>query len=68
MPSTGQSTFGRYVIVQMDNGRDALNLQEVQVFGSLPTTITTTTTTATTTFSTEPSAALTHGITGTIAG
>ena len=29
----GQETSGRYVIVQMDNGEDQLNLQEVKAFG-----------------------------------
>ena len=29
----GQETSGRYVIVQMDNGGDQLNLQEVKAFG-----------------------------------
>ena len=29
----GQETSGRYVIVQMDNGGDPLNLQEVKAFG-----------------------------------
>ena len=29
----GQETSGRYVIVQMDNGGDPLNLQEVEAFG-----------------------------------
>jgi len=30
---SGQETSGRYVIVQMDNGGDELNLQEVKAFG-----------------------------------
>ena len=29
----GQAISGRYVIVQMDNGNDALNLKEVKAFG-----------------------------------
>ena len=29
----GQEAYGRYVIVQMDNGGDPLNLQEVKTFG-----------------------------------
>ena len=29
----GQEVSGRYVIVQMDNGGDPLNLQEVKAFG-----------------------------------
>ena len=31
----GQEVSGRYVIVQMDNGDDALNLEEVKAFGRL---------------------------------
>ena len=31
----GQEVSGRYVIVQMDNGGDALNLEEVKAFGRL---------------------------------
>ena len=34
----GQETSGRYVIVQMDNGRDLLNLREVKAFGRWPVT------------------------------
>jgi len=38
---SGQETTGRYVIVQMDNGGHALNLQEVKAFGrALPGTST----------------------------
>ena len=33
----GQETSGRYVIVQMDNGGDQLNLQEVKAFGRATT-------------------------------
>ena len=29
----GQETSGRYVIIQMNNGGEPLNLQEVQAFG-----------------------------------
>ena len=32
---SGQEASGRYVIVQMDNGEDALNLEEVKAFGRL---------------------------------
>ena len=32
---SGQEASGRYVIVQMDNGGDALNLEEVKAFGRL---------------------------------
>ena len=45
MQSPGKPAYGRYVIVQMDNGDDPLNLQEVISFGFAPTTTTTTTTT-----------------------
>ena len=31
----GQEVSGRYVIVQMDNGEDPLNLEEVKAFGRL---------------------------------
>ena len=30
---SGPETSGRYVVVQMDNGDDALNLEEVKAFG-----------------------------------
>ena len=30
---SGQEASGRYVIVQMDNGGDLLNLEEVKAFG-----------------------------------
>ena len=30
---SGQEASGRYVIVQMDNGGDPLNLEEVKAFG-----------------------------------
>ena len=32
---SGPETSGRYVVVQMDNGEDALNLEEVKAFGRL---------------------------------
>ena len=31
----GQTMSGRFVIVQMDNGNDPLNLKEVKAFGDL---------------------------------
>ena len=74
--SSGKPVGGRYVIVQMDNCDDPLNLQEVIGFGkevntlvevrNLPisTANTTTTTTNTTSTTTEPSTALTLGMTG----
>ena len=31
----GRLASGRYVIVQMDNGEDVLNLEEVKAFGRL---------------------------------
>ena len=31
----GQEVSGRYVIVQMDNGEDPFNLEEVKAFGRL---------------------------------
>jgi len=34
---SGLETFGRYVIVQLDNGGDQLNLQEVKAFGRATT-------------------------------
>ena len=30
---SGPETSGRYVVVQMDNGEDVLNLEEVKAFG-----------------------------------
>ena len=32
---SGKEVSGRYVIVQMDNGEDPLNLEEVKAFGRL---------------------------------
>ena len=32
---SGRATSGRFVIVQMDNGEDPLNLEEVKAFGRL---------------------------------
>ena len=29
----GPETSGRYVVVQMDNGEDPLNIEEVKAFG-----------------------------------
>ena len=40
---SGKWAYGRYVIVQMDNGHGYLNLVEVEAFGSSTTTATTTT-------------------------
>ena len=34
---SGQEASGRYVIVQMDNGEDPLNLIEVKAFGRAAT-------------------------------
>ena len=42
----GQERAGRYVIIQMDNGEEALNLREVIAFGrwiSTPTSTSTST-------------------------
>ena len=69
----GKWAYGRYVIVQMDNGHGYLNLGEVEVFGNLPTTTTTTkTTTTTTTTTTTPatgySSATLSGMIGTDKG
>ena len=33
---SGQEASGRYVVVQMDNGGDQLNLREVKAFGRSP--------------------------------
>ena len=42
---SGPETSGRYVVVQMDNGEDPLNLVEVKAFGrAAPATTTTATT------------------------
>ena len=34
---SGPETSGRYVVVQMDNGEDPLNLVEVKAFGRAAT-------------------------------
>jgi len=56
---SGEWAYGRFVIVQMDNGDDPLNLQLVKAFGYPPTTPTSSTTvftskTTTTTTTTTP--------------
>ena len=40
----GQERAGRYVIIQMDNGEEVLNLREVKAFGRLISTATSTST------------------------